>query len=56
MILTFLKDENGSAAAEYALIASILVLAIITGLAELGLITRNWFANEELRTALGGDR
>ncbi|GGA62511.1 hypothetical protein GCM10011385_15370 [Nitratireductor aestuarii] len=52
MILAFLKDERGTAAVEYALIASILVLAIITGLTELGLITKNWFANEELRAAL----
>jgi len=54
MILTFLRDERGTAAVEYALIASILVLAIITGLTELGLATKGWFANDELRAALGG--
>jgi Flp pilus assembly pilin Flp len=54
MILTFLKDERGTAAVEYALIASILVLAIVTALGELGLVTSGWFANEELRAALGG--
>ncbi|WP_159586526.1 Flp family type IVb pilin [Chelativorans xinjiangense] len=36
MLKKFLASEDGTTAVEYALIAGILVLAIVTGVAELG--------------------
>ncbi|MCT8998051.1 Flp family type IVb pilin [Chelativorans intermedius] len=36
MFTRFLRSEKGSTAVEYALIAGVLVLAIIAGVAELG--------------------
>jgi|GEM_PF-2139457 Flp pilus assembly protein, pilin Flp len=52
---SFLKDQRGATAVEYALIVSVLVLAIVTGLAELGFLTSLFFSNRELQSALASE-
>jgi len=54
MIPIFLKNDNGTAAVEYALIAGVLVLAILTGIVELGFLTKGFLADGEMRAAMGG--
>lgn len=54
MIPMFLKNERGTAAVEFALIAGVLVLAIVTGLVEVGFLTEKLLAGEEMRAAMGG--
>lgn len=50
----FLQDDKGTAAVECALIAGVLVLAILTGMAEIGFLTKGYFGNEAMLAATGG--
>lgn len=52
MLSMFLRNDRGTAAVEYALIAGVLVLAILTGLAELSMLTKGLFENEALQAAV----
>lgn len=50
----FLQNERGTAAVEYALIAGVLVLAIVTGIAEIGSLTKGYFDNSAILASTGG--
>lgn len=53
MFKAFLASEDGTTAVEYALIAGILVLAIVTGITELGRLVGETFdsVSEEVTAA-----
>ena len=53
-LFLFLQNEKGTAAVECALIAGVLVLAILTGMAEIGFLTKGYFGSDAMLAATGG--